>query len=129
MRLTGKQSKAIDLFWNRTEPPNDGAVRFYFAWTDRGKEIPSSIIETNSDLYELLLAHKFLPIIVEMWKQDFRDGLLFLQEFDTEREALRQLAYRVFYSTFGFIPKICKYGSKKVLTNSNVSVNIKTQIE
>lgn len=107
MRLTKKQKKALSLVWPHEDPPDEEAVRGFFLYTDKG--IPPCI--KSKDLDELLCNHKQLPVVVEMWKEDFRKGLLFLQDFDTEREALRELAYKVFYDGFGFIPRVCSYRS------------------
>lgn len=103
--LTANQTEALSLVWNKPTPPDPSAVDSYFAFTDRGVKPNCS----HPDFQELLFNHKFLPVTVEMWKEDFACGLLYLQEFDDERPALRELAYRAYYSTLGFIPRICKY--------------------
>ena len=109
MRLTGRQRAALSLVWPHKRRPGETAISAYFAWTDKGQAIPAGVIKRNRSLRELLFNHRTLPIIVEMWKEDFRAGLLFLHEFDSEKPALRDLAYRIYFDTFGFIPRVCQF--------------------
>ena len=37
--------------------------------------------EAKTDLYDLLFSHKFHPVTVEMWKEDFKNGVLFPCDF------------------------------------------------
>ena len=115
MRLTGKQQKALSLIWCKPILPNDEAIELYFAYTDRGVKLPFDFSSSyrnqvlNQDLWDLLYEHEMFPAIIEMWKDGFKDGLLFLQGFDDERPALREVAYKAYYESRGFIPRVCKY--------------------
>jgi len=56
------------------------AVTAFFAFTDRGERVKVEE-EAREDLNALLFAHKFHPVSVEMWKEDFKSGLLSLEDF------------------------------------------------
>ena len=69
------------------------ALVAYFAWTDRGQQsslfnrvwrnqLPDNKFnDIEQDLWDLMQSHTFHPVTVEMWKEDFRKGLLFLSDF------------------------------------------------
>ena len=102
MKLTGKQQKALGLMWDLDDLPNKEAIEEYFNYTDRG--IKTEKWRTNQDLYRLLFNHRTLPIIVEMWKDDFKKGLLFLSDFENDRQELKELAVKIYLEEFGYIP-------------------------
>ncbi len=81
MRLSGRQQKAVEKITGRPWTTwNREALAAYFAYTDQGKEVRVSK-EAETDLYELKFSHRFHPVDVEQWKEDFKRGLLFLTDF------------------------------------------------
>ena len=88
--------------WNSYHPE---ALRAYFAYTDRGNRILVSQ-ETQSDLEYLLSCHKFHPAIVEMWKVDFKCGLLWLDDFMDPSLPINYLRHviEIYVGVMKFIP-------------------------
>ena len=100
MKLSNKQKDALEKI---TGKPCDSwhpdAVRAYFAFTDKGDDSfvgellgdtwqswskpiwEGGANEAQKDLFEIIVAHKFHAYTVECWKEDFRKGLLFLDDF------------------------------------------------
>ena len=94
MKLSNKQKTALGKItsksWNSWHPE---AIEAYFAFTDRGEHTPlfnrvwkgqppdNEFNEKEQDLWDLMQAHGFHPVTVEMWKEDFKKGLLFPQDF------------------------------------------------
>lgn len=78
----------------------------FFAQTDRGMRV---VINTakQEELDELLTIHKWHAVTVEMWKEDFRSGLLSLLDFLNEDTpiARKEHAFDIYYQVFGYIPK------------------------
>ena len=105
MKLSAKQRNALSLIWGEDDPPDDESIRAYFEFTDRGQKLSCSL----PDFSKLLFNHKCLGVTVEMWKEGFSSGMLFLHEFDEEREALREHAYKVYHSCYGLIPRNCRF--------------------
>jgi len=56
------------------------AVKAYFLYTDMGIYQPPDG-EALKEFEELYFCHRQHPITVELWKEDFRKGLLFLDDF------------------------------------------------
>lgn len=87
MKLSGKQKRVIEILtgksWDYWHPQ---AVSAYFAKTDRGKTI-SVPEEAQADYTKIMEYHHWHTVIVEMWKQDFKTGLLFLNDFNDEPES------------------------------------------
>lgn len=94
--MSGKQKKALEKVtgkcWNSW---NAEAVKAYFAYTDKGLRVPVSD-EASPDLAELMSCHRFHPVTVEMWKEDFRAGLLFLNDFDGGPDAYIEHATEIY---------------------------------
>lgn len=87
MKLSNRQKKAIEILtgrrWDSFHPQ---ALIPYFAKTDNGKDIPV-MPEAKNDFDFLMECHHWHSVTVEMWKEDFRKGLLFLDDFNDEPEA------------------------------------------
>ena len=104
--MRNKQKAALEKI---TGKPWDSwceeAVRAYFSYTDRGFRVEVSEA-AQKDLDELLFAHKFHSVIVEMWKEDFRSGLLFLDDFINEPypENYIRHAFEIYRDVLGYIP-------------------------
>ena len=82
------------------------ALKAFFAFTDRGRqlEVPE---EARADFNELLYSHRFHSVVVEMWREDFRKGLLSLWDFLDDREAPNSYIHHVFEiyrDELGYIP-------------------------
>lgn len=81
MKISNKQKRALEKItgksWDSWHPE---AVRAYFAFTDRSQHIEVSD-EAEADFDELMFQHHWHSVTVEMWKEDFRNGLLFLWDF------------------------------------------------
>lgn len=81
MRLSGKQKRALEKIsgkaWDSWHP---AAVKSYFAVTDKGQylNVPS---EAEADFNRLMECHHWHTVDVEQWKEDFRKGLLFPEDF------------------------------------------------
>jgi hypothetical protein len=104
MKISAKQKRAIGKIsgrsWDTFSPE---AIEAYFALTDRGTQLDC----IGSDFYELMEYHRQHPVSIEMWKEDFRKGLLFLWDFlDTKypKEYIKH-AFEIYESVFGYIPK------------------------
>lgn len=94
MRITSHQKRALEKitgkYWNSWHPE---ALEAYFAFTDRGKRTQllnrvwclqhpdNNFNEIEQSLWELMQCHVFHAVTVEMWKEDFRKGLLLLSDF------------------------------------------------
>lgn len=80
------------------------AVKAYFAFTDRGV---ASVVpgEAQADLDALLMAHRQHPITVELWKRDFRHGLLWLEDFmgDFPKTYVKH-AIDIYMGVFDYMP-------------------------
>jgi len=91
--ISEKQKGALEKVTGKPwDSWNPEAVNAYFAYTDRGEVIQVSE-DARLDLEGILLLHKQLPITVELWKNDFKDGLLFLADFDGKQYPLSYLKY------------------------------------
>ena len=120
--ISNKQKRAVEKVtgkpWNGFHPE---ALRAYFDFTDRGdKELIQEILGRNfhswvdftntnkvkEDLYELYCQHIHHPHTVELWKQDFREGLLFLWDFLEEGMPTPYIehAFEIYEETTGSIP-------------------------
>ena len=104
MRITDKQKGAIEkISGRRWDSFDKSAIQAYFTETDKG-------IKTNcirSDFIFLMECHQQHPIIVEMWRKDFKKGLLFLWDFLLPEypKAYIKHAFQVFKSEMEYIPK------------------------
>lgn len=103
MKISNKQRRAIEKIsgrhWNTFSPL---AIDAYFAFTDRG-ELRSC---DDNDFVSLMHCHRFHPVIVEMWKEDFKKGLLFLWDFLLPEYPIAYIkhAFEIYESAVGFIP-------------------------
>ncbi len=101
--MTNKQKQALEKISGRYwDSFSSIAVEAYFAFTDKGEGQSCS----DSDFYFLIECHRQRPIIVEMWKEDFRKGLLFLWDFlqpDFPKAYIRH-AFEIYESVMGYIP-------------------------
>lgn len=104
MKLTNKQKGAIEKLsgksWDSFSPI---AVEAYFAFTDRGEKVNCG----DRDFHSLMEYHRQHPIIIEMWKEDFKSGLLFLWDFLKSEYPKTYIkhAFAIYESVFGYIPK------------------------
>ena len=104
MGISNKQKRAIEKIsgrcWNTFSPR---AIDSYFAFTDRG------ILEdcNEPDFTRLMEYHRQHSIIIEMWKQDFKKGLLFLWDFLLPEypKPYIEHAFQVYKSVMNYIPK------------------------
>ena len=111
-KLTRAQQDTLALFWpfSQLQCPDIASERF-FAATDRVVKVYEKTVDWADliDLaaYKLLQenAH-WLPVSVELWKEDFKKGLLFLSDFDfrgtTHEKALAKLALKTYNTCNGF---------------------------
>jgi len=112
MEISNKQKQALEKItgrvWDTWQPE---AVRAYFAFTDRGRSVEVSS-EAMADFNELMSQHHWHSVIVEIWKEEFRVGLLFLDDFIGKDypEAYVKHALEVYQDTMGYIPS--KYRKK-----------------
>lgn len=103
MRFSSKQKGAIEKisgrYWNTFSL---NALTAYFAFTDKGRVLQCD----DADYYELMECHHQHSMIVEMWKDDFRKGLLFLWDFLKPEypQSYIQHAFDIYESTMGYIP-------------------------
>ena len=100
-----RQKLAIEKITGEDRDWHPEAVKAFFAFTDRGVRMEVSL-DARSDYDILLFAHKFHPVTVEMWKADFKDGLLSLEDFVNQGypDSYVNHAFEVYKSVFGFIP-------------------------
>ena len=92
--ITKKQKKALEKITGKswdTFPMK--VVGSYFLFTDRGikddlfkkvwkLQLPNfRFNKVEQALWDLMQSHTFHPVAVEMWKEDFKSGLLFLSDF------------------------------------------------
>ena len=104
MKLSNTQKRAVEKItgkaWDSWSP---ATLESYFLFTERGIK-PSSMDE---ELQEIISLHKHHAAIVEMWKVDFKKGLLTLWDFlldDTEPAPHIEHVFDVYYSLHNYIP-------------------------
>lgn len=103
MKISSKQKRALEKVTGKPWDTFDTEVQCaYFAFTDRGEEQNC----TNKDFEILMEYHRQHPIIVEMWKQDFKVGLLYLWDFLQEDYPLAFIehSFEIYEGVMGFIP-------------------------
>ena len=113
MIMKNKQKRALEKITGKrwgTWHPN--AIKAYFAFTDRGQSIAVSH-EARTDFEKLMFQHHWHSVTVEMWKEDFRVGLLFLDDFLQSPPAYIEHASQIYKSVMGYIPS--KYSNIKDL--------------
>ena len=113
MKITKKQKSALEKVTGR--PWNSWlseSIESYFAFTDRGEhtalldrvwrsQLPGfEFTEVEQNLWDLMRAHKFHPVSVEMWKEDFKKWLLFLSDFDDCPNAYKEHARETYDKVF-----------------------------
>jgi len=109
--ITGKQKGALEKITGKPwDSWNSEAVSAYFSFTDRGirstlfnkvwqsQPIGFSFNEAEQSLWDLMQYHTFHPVTVEMWKEDFRNSLLFLSDFDNSPDAYKKHAKEIYDS-------------------------------
>jgi hypothetical protein len=119
VRLKNKQKQALEMIsgkpWNTWHPE---VIEAYFAFTDRGErtallnkvwrdQITTSIFnEAEESLWNLMQCHVFHPVTIELWKQDFENGLLFPWEFLNQGypDAYVKHALEIYREARGYIP-------------------------
>ena len=107
MKLSNKQKNALEKItgkaWNSWHPE---AIDAYFAFTDRGLNIEVSK-ESKTDFDNIMKHHHWHSVIVEMWKIDFKKGLLFLWDFlsDNLPKAYTSHAFEIYQSVMDYIPR------------------------
>ena len=92
MRFSGKQKKAVEKITGRYWYTfSKDSLEKYFNFTDKGIPIDNVMwsikddderkLIKDEDLNYLLECHHWHTVTVEMWKEDFKKGLLFLDDF------------------------------------------------
>ena len=117
MRLTGKQKKAIEIITGKTwNVFNKRALEVYFAYTDRGQRL-EVLNEFKQDYEAIMESHHWHSVSVEMWKEDFKRGLLFLDDFLGKNypKAYIKHAFEIYKSSCGVIPN--KYAEEVIKLN------------
>jgi len=113
-----RQRIAIEKITGQSREWHPEAVKTFFAFTDRGErsellrdiwrnQDPERVFtEAEQDLWELMQAHTFHPVDVELWKRDFKDGLLSLEDFIGEGHPDTFIGHAcdIFKSVHGFVP-------------------------
>ena len=122
LKFSNKQKRGIEKLagrhWDAWSPE---VLSLYFAYTDRGIQLdcPSGL----QGEYNLLMeCHHFHSATLEMWKQDFKSGLLFLDDFLSGDGPLPYLQHVVdtYIGVMGWMPS--KYLS--VLKEKGVKVRL-----
>lgn len=106
--MKAKQKRALEKIsgcsWDSW---NTEAVMSYFAYTDRGVITPllervwkiqlsdNKFNKVEQNLWDLMQYHQFHPVSVEWWKEDFRNGLLFLSDFEGYPESYKEHASEI----------------------------------
>ncbi len=101
MKLSNKQKESVEKITGKPYRCfSDETLKEYFNYTDRG-------IPPKNTLNELILAHRQHPIIIELWKQDFKSGVLLLWDFLREEYPNPYIkhAIDIYKSVFGYIPE------------------------
>lgn len=114
MNLSNKQKHALEKitgkYWNYWNPE---AAHAFFLFTDKGKResVSQEAVEHFTTLVEAQHGHS---ITVELWKRDFKQGLLFLDDFLNNEypETYIQHAFIVYREIMGSIPS--KYLKTKI---------------
>jgi len=119
MRVSNKQKRALEKVTGKHwDTWHHGAVRAYFSFTDRGIRTAlfdrvwklqlrdNELNEIEKDLWDLIQHHAFHPYTIECWKEDFRVGLLFLDDFLNVDypEAYIRHAFEIYRGEMGYIP-------------------------
>ena len=115
MKLSNKQKRALEKVtgkpWDSWQPE---AIEAYFAWSDRGDDSSIRTLlgecwenicmpiwrggasQTQLDLFDLIVAHKFHASDVKNWIRDFRVGLLFMSDFEGSPQVYKEHALEVY---------------------------------
>jgi len=98
MKLTTKQKRAIEKVTGKNWdffPIHE--LEVYFNYTDRG---------IQGEANELIIVHRHHAVTVEMWKQDFKRGLLFLSDFlnGDYPDAYISHAFEIYEKALGYVP-------------------------
>ena len=108
--LSNKQKAALEKitgkYWYLW---NEEAVVAYFMFTDKGKKVKISD-EAKPDFDKIMEFHHWHSVTVELWKKDFKIGLLFLSDFIGEDVPLTYTkhVFEIYESVFGYIPSCYK---------------------
>ncbi|MBU1067603.1 hypothetical protein KKE60_07430 [Patescibacteria group bacterium] len=103
MGISNKQKRAIEKISGRQWDSFDNdAIQSYFKETDKG--IRTNCIHPSFIL--LMECHRQHPVTIEMWKADFRKGLLFLWDFLLPEypKPYIEHAFQIYESEMGYIP-------------------------
>lgn len=106
MKLSNRQKGALEKVtgehWNHWCAE---AVNAYFLFTDKGQS-PVVLEKARGDFEELMLRHHWHSITVELWKEDFKAGLLSLDDFlnDNPPKAYLRHVLELYKGTMGIIP-------------------------
>jgi len=95
-----RQRIAIEKITGEDREWHPDAVKVFFAFTDRGIKLDCSL-EGQEDLDKLLFAHRFHPVTVEMWKEDFKRGLLCPADFNDSPEHHLKHALNIYREALG----------------------------
>ncbi len=93
VKLTSGQRSTLELIEARLgHKVSDSLIPSIFAKLDRGIEPPN-----DPQFPPIFQAFKMIALDYAQWVKDFREGLLFLHEFDTEPESTKRLATRAYH--------------------------------
>lgn len=113
MKVSNKQKRALEKITGKPwDSWHKDAINAYFLFTDRGQLIPP-IAEAQEDFNDLLSSHHWHSTTVELWKKDFKAGLLFLDDFIGKNypQTYVEHAFEIYYGVMGYIPS--KYSTKE----------------
>jgi hypothetical protein len=106
MKLSARQRAAVEKVtgkpWHVWHPE---ALRVYFAYTDKGQHLRASPAAAP-ELEELLSLHRQHAAIVEMWKADFRAGLLFPTDFQDSPPSHLKHALEIYCAVMVHVPEV-----------------------
>jgi len=106
MKLSNRQKRALEKITGKTwDSWHPKAAEAYFAFTDRGQRLlpPNEAME---DFNQLMTQHHWHSVTIELWKRDFKRGLLFLEDFlnDGYPQSYIRHAFEIYQDAMGFIP-------------------------
>ena len=111
MRLSNKQKKAVEKITGKSwDSFGEEALESYFLYTDKGikNQLFKDTWKLNglqNNLFDLMMAHTYHPVTVEMWKEDFKSGLLSLSDFKGSPEHYRNHAKDIYLQVSGGMVK------------------------
>jgi len=125
MNLTNKQKFAIEKISGKNYGYfNSISIDYFFKYTDKGikTSIENIPIEARDDYNRLLEYHHWHTTDVEMWKNDFIKGLLFLSDFNGTpiyMEHVKEIYKQAFIDKYGICPSFIDNSGGKIDARSN----------